>query len=117
MIEPRKGGRWFERAETGVETNWGRVLEWQPPGRVLLAWQLNSAWTYDANFLTEVEVRFEPKGGDETKVILEHRMLERFGAGAEKSALSFDKGWAGHLETFAEYAGQARDGEHARTAS
>jgi uncharacterized protein YndB with AHSA1/START domain len=117
VIEPRNGGRWFERAETGVETNWGRVLEWQPPVRVLLAWQLNSAWVYDPDFLTEVEVRFEPRPNGETRVLLEHRLLERFGATAEKSAASFDKGWAGHLKTFADYAEQARAGEPARTAS
>ena len=116
VIEPQKGGRWFERAENAVETTWGRVIEWQPPARVLLAWQLNSFWVYDADFLTEVEVRFEPHPNNKTTVLLEHRLLERYGASAQSSAASYDKGWAGFLKLFADYTEQARAGERAETA-
>jgi uncharacterized protein YndB with AHSA1/START domain len=41
IIEPRAGGRWYERDETGAEREWGRVLVVARPGRIALAWQLS----------------------------------------------------------------------------
>lgn len=37
VIEPRPDGRWYETGENGNEANWGKVLEWEPPHRMLLA--------------------------------------------------------------------------------
>ena len=103
VVEPRDGGRWFEVGDDGSEYDWGRVLHWQPPSRVVLAWQLNADWTYDANFETTVEVRFRPDG-DHTLVEFEHRDLERFGARAEELRGSdesgMDGGWGELLEQY-----------------
>jgi hypothetical protein len=103
VIEPRAGGRWFERGDDGVETAWGRVLEWAPPGRLLLAWQINAAWTYDPDFETELELTFTPLPAG-TRVRLEHRNLERFGDGAEKMAASLKGGWPTIVDGFAVFA-------------
>ena len=81
-LDPVPGGKWVERDEDGVETQWGKVLSWEPPGRLLLGWQLNSQFTFDPNLVTEVELTFAANGSG-TLVTLEHRNLERFGDAAE----------------------------------
>lgn len=103
VIEPRAGGRWYERDATGNETQWGRVLAWEPPGRVLLGWQVNSQWQYDPDFLTELELSFAALAGGGTRVTLEHRNLERFGANAEEHAGMLKGGWPTYLGHFVRY--------------
>ena len=102
VIEPRAGGRWYEVGEDGSQCDWGRVLVWEPPSRLVLAWQLNSQFRYDADLVTEVEVRFTPDG-EATRVDLEHRNLERFGADAEKvgGQVGGTNGWRAILHHFA----------------
>lgn len=102
VIEPHQGGRWFERSADGVETNWGRVLAWEPPRRLLLAWQIGTGFKYDATFETEVELTFVPSG-EGTLVTLEHRNLERFGATADSMATSLGGGWPKFLQLFADF--------------
>src|SRR3954471_15856458 len=103
VIEPREGGRWFERGDDGAECQWGRVLAWEPPGRVVLAWQIGADWAFDALLMTEVEVRFADAGEGRTRVELEHRDLERYGDRAEEMRATFggDGGWNGLLQRFA----------------
>lgn len=104
VVEPRAGGRWFERAADGTECDWGRVLAWEPPHRVVLAWHLNADWEYDPDPAgsSEVEVRFLPEGDHATRVELEHRNLHRHGVRAEeiREAISREGGWGGLLESF-----------------
>lgn len=103
VIEPRTGGRWYERDADGAECMWGKVLTWDPPGRVILAWQLDGNWQYDASFVTELEVRFIAEGSSETRVELEHRDIERFGdkAAAVRASFEAPDGWNGALVAYA----------------
>jgi uncharacterized protein YndB with AHSA1/START domain len=103
IIEPRTGGRWYEVGVDGTECDWGRVLVWDPPHRLVMAWQLNAAWNYDPGFETELELRFTAITPHRTRVALEHRDMERFGdaAAATREALDGAGGWITHLTRFA----------------
>jgi uncharacterized protein YndB with AHSA1/START domain len=103
VIEPRVGGRWYEQGEDGSQCDWGKVLGWEPPRRVLLAWQINGEWKYDPALITELEVTFAAEGSG-TRVVLEHRHLERMGAAAQaaRDAIDSPGGWSGLLSAFAQ---------------
>jgi uncharacterized protein YndB with AHSA1/START domain len=106
VIEPRAGGRWFERGDDGSECDWGEVLVWDPPHRVVLAWRLTADYAFDQTIHTEVEVRFEPQDGGATRVLLEHRGLDAYGDRTAEMRESFgsDGGWVGLLRRYAEAA-------------
>ncbi|MBV8850613.1 MAG: SRPBCC family protein [Methylobacteriaceae bacterium] len=112
VMEPRAGGRWFERAQDGTETAWGKVLAWEPPARLVLAWQIDASWKPDPNFQTEVEVVFRPEGTG-TLVTLEHRNLERFGDSAEKIKTQISGGWPAILNRYSGFSAKhASDPSH-----
>jgi uncharacterized protein YndB with AHSA1/START domain len=101
VIEPHKGGRWFGKYEDGSEIPNGHVLAWEPPGRVLFSWEINSQWKADSSIGSEVEIRFIAEGPDATRVELEHRKFEVLGKeGGEKMRKDVDGGWVGMLELF-----------------
>lgn len=102
VVEPYAGGRWFERDDDGVETQWGKVLAWEPPGRVLFGWQIDASFSFDPDLLTEVEVTFHPEGAG-TRVTLIHRDLERFGESAERVAAQLAGGWPGFIQLYAQF--------------
>lgn len=103
VLEGRAGGRWYERGADGAECEWGKVLLWDPPSRLLLAWQIDSNWKYDPALVTEVEITFTALGASETRVDIEHRKLERLGDKAAHIREMFDSegGWNGVLKSFA----------------
>ena len=86
IAEPRAGGHWFERDADGDEMPLGQGagLGAAVAAAVRLAAQRH--FTYDPDFLTEVELTFAPVEGGGTMVTLEHRNLERFGADAARVA-------------------------------
>lgn len=103
VLEPFVGGRWYERREDGSECQWGKVLGWEPPARLVLAWQLNPKFAYDPELVTTVEVRFVAESAEVTRVELEHRDLERMGDEARplRDKLDSPSGWGAIIEAYA----------------
>ena len=64
VIEPRVGGRWYERGDDGSMCQWGSVLAWEPHSRLVLSWDINADWQYDPTLKTEIEVRFNADGSE-----------------------------------------------------
>ena len=108
VVEPRVGGRWLERGVDGSECRWGHVLAWDPPNRVTLMWQLSAKFEFDPSIETEVDVRFTAVDANTTRVDLEHRGLDAYGADAAMMRESFGSpnGWNGMLEHYAQVAGR-----------
>jgi DNA-binding transcriptional ArsR family regulator/uncharacterized protein YndB with AHSA1/START domain len=110
ILEPFVGGRWFERWSDGRECDWGTVLIWEPPRRIVLTWQIGPGWGYepDPTKASEIEVRFLAESPQRTRVEFEHRHLERYGEQAERlrSILDAPDGAAGVLRAYAAQLGE-----------
>ena len=105
VLEPKVGGRAYGIGVDGSESDWGRVLAFDRPNRIVVSWDITLQWKHEPNVAktSEFEVRFIPEGPDRTRVELEHRHLERHGEGWEamRDAVGSPNGWQGGLELFA----------------
>ncbi len=104
VLEPRAGGRWFERGVDGSECDWGRVLVWEPPHRVVFTWQINGSWQFDPDpaKASEIEARFTADGPQSCLVQVEHRHFERLDGGRTiNEAINGGGGWQLLLDGFA----------------
>jgi uncharacterized protein YndB with AHSA1/START domain len=103
VLEPREGGRWYERDDDGGECEWGYVKEIHRPERIVFAWQLTPKWKFDPDRAkaTEVEVTFIAEE-DGTRVTLVHRGFEVHGeAGAGmRDSVSSEGGWPELLQLY-----------------
>ena len=108
IIEGKAGGRCYSEQVDGTDCPWGRVLVWEPPSRVVIAWQITPQWQYEPDLekSSEVEITFTPEAGGTTRVQLEHRHFERHGAGAAamKAGVDSPNGWGGLLVLYARMA-------------
>ncbi|GAB3151087.1 SRPBCC family protein [Micromonospora sonneratiae] len=93
-IEPRAGGLAYEIGPHGFRCDWGRVLDWQPPARLVFAWQIgpDRAPVPDPARASEVEITFTPEDA-RTRVEVEHRHFDRHGEAAEGYRQALTAGW------------------------
>jgi uncharacterized protein YndB with AHSA1/START domain len=105
VFEPRVGGSLYDRGVDGSECRWARVLAYEPPARVVISWDISPQWQIETDLAStsEVEVRFAPEAPDRTRIELEHRNLERHGAGWEgvREGVGGDEGWPLYLRRYA----------------
>jgi len=94
-IEPRVGGRVYERDRLGREHLWGMVLAWDPPRGFRFTWRVGRA----ATSRQEVDIRFEPTPTDGTRVTLTHS-----GWAQGEPRESYDGGWSAVLARFTGHA-------------
>lgn len=87
FVEPRAGGRIFERAPSGEEHDWGTVVTWEPPARLAFTFHPGRG----PQWSTEVEVTFE-QAGETTILRLVHKGWEKVSNGSAARAGYFT-GW------------------------
>jgi uncharacterized protein YndB with AHSA1/START domain len=98
-IEPRVGGAIFEESTAGERGLWGRILHWDPPHRVEFTWFPGRA----EDTAQTVELRFTAVDSG-TRLDLEHRGWQHFGAEAAAIREQYDGGWGYVLGTFVRHA-------------
>jgi hypothetical protein len=98
-FDPGVGGALLELYEEGEPYVMGHVTAWEPGRRLVFEYQ--SVFVPSVDPPTEVEVRFEPVGDDASRVILEHRGLERLPPQFVPTFAS--RAWAGFMRWFGDY--------------
>jgi uncharacterized protein YndB with AHSA1/START domain len=105
VFEPKVGGHIYDRGVDGSECRWARVLAYEPPDRVVFSWDISPQWQIetDPDNTSEVEVRFVAETPRRTRVELEHRHLDRHGAGWQSvsDGVGHDEGWPLYLTRYA----------------
>jgi uncharacterized protein YndB with AHSA1/START domain len=108
VFEPRVGGHIYDVGSDGSRCAWSRVLVFDPPSRIVFSWDIGPTWQLetDPKKTSEVEVRFVAVSSDRTRVELEHRHLERHGAGwrAVADGVGGNAGWPLYLSRYVELA-------------
>lgn len=105
IVEPRVGGRWYERDAEGNDCSWGFVRAWDPPHLVTLSWHLQEDWSFDINadHASDIDIRFTSEGSSATLVELTHYNLERHGQNYRdlRDKLDGPGAWVSILEAYA----------------
>jgi uncharacterized protein YndB with AHSA1/START domain len=96
VLEPRLGGRIFERTREGQEHDWGEITHWEPPRRIEYRWHLRR----DRAQATIVEIRFFAISNTASRVDIEHSGWEALGDEASAWRNANAAGWNGLLPHF-----------------
>jgi uncharacterized protein YndB with AHSA1/START domain len=100
-LEGWVGGRFYEVGQDGSQSDWGKVLVWDPPHRLVCTFYPGRT----PDVAGELEVAFhEVPGG--TRVTLTHRGWERLGKQAQAEREGYARGWEVVLRKFVEAASE-----------
>ena len=106
VFEPRVGGHVYDRGVDGSTCRWARVLAFEPPERLVISWDINQRWQIetDPDKTSEVEIKFIAETPQRTRVVLEHRNLDRHldGWEAVRDGVDSDAGWPLYLRRYAD---------------
>ena len=101
VLEPRLGGRIYERMPDGTEHDWGEVTQWEPPHRLGYLWHIRR----DRADATDVLITFEEAGDGTTRLLIEHTGWDRLGADAQQWRDANVGGWSSLMPHYLTAAG------------
>jgi uncharacterized protein YndB with AHSA1/START domain len=96
VLEPRHGGRIFERTRQGDEIDWGEITAWDPPHLLAYRWHIRRGRAE----ATDVQIRFVAVDG-RTLLEITQAGWERLGDDAHQWRDANAGGWSGLLPHFA----------------
>jgi uncharacterized protein YndB with AHSA1/START domain len=88
-LEPRLGGRIFERTPDGREIDWGEITAWDPPRGFSYLWHI----ARDRSDATDVDLRFVDAGDGTTRLEIVHSGWERLGTEGQQYRNANTAGW------------------------
>jgi uncharacterized protein YndB with AHSA1/START domain len=95
-FEPRPGGRVYERTPDGTEHDWGEIIAWEPPTRLVYLWHIYGERA-DA---TRVEITFT--GSDDSTVVMVRQTgWENLGKRGAQLRERNQHGWSVLIDAFA----------------
>jgi uncharacterized protein YndB with AHSA1/START domain len=116
VFEPRVGGTIYDAGVDGSICTWAWVLAFEPPHRLVISWDIGPRWSIETDpaHTSEVEIRFVEETPQRTRVLLEHRHLDRHGEGWEGlTNLATGDGWPLYLARYRDLAEGAPNGASA----
>ena len=106
VVETHPGGHIIDRGTDGSECRWARILAFEPPDRLMFSWDISPHWSIESDPArsSEVEVTFTALAEDRTRVVIEHRHLDRHGDGwiDVREGVSTGEGWPLYLDRYAD---------------
>jgi hypothetical protein len=96
VLEPRLGGRIFERTPDGTEIDWGEITLWDPPRRLGYLWHI----ARDRSDATDVALTFVDLADGTTRLDIVHTGWERLGAGGRAWRDANTAGWSALIPSF-----------------
>jgi uncharacterized protein YndB with AHSA1/START domain len=88
ILEGKVGGRFYEVHKDRRQSDWGKILVWEPPHRLMLSFHPGRA----PDSAQEVEITFREEGTG-TRLTLTHRDWERLGERGQTMRDNYDSGW------------------------
>lgn len=98
VLEPRVGGRIFERTPDGREIDWGEVTRWSPPARLAYTWHIGRT----RDDATDVDLTFVDLGDGRTRLEIVHSGWDRLGPEGQPWRDANTKGWNSLIPRFVE---------------
>jgi uncharacterized protein YndB with AHSA1/START domain len=96
VLEPRLGGRIFERTPDGTDIDWGEITLWDPPHRLCYLWHISR----DRQDATDVELHFVDLGNGTTRLDILHTGWEHLGAQGPAFREANTSGWNALIPSF-----------------
>jgi uncharacterized protein YndB with AHSA1/START domain len=87
-LEPKVDGRIYETLDDGSQSDWGRVIAYEPPHMLAFTWHPGRA----PETAQQVEVTFSAVDGG-TRLQLVHQGWELLGEQAVETRNGYDTGW------------------------
>ncbi|HEY5251644.1 MAG TPA: SRPBCC domain-containing protein [Acidimicrobiales bacterium] len=111
FLEPRLGGRIYERTSDGTEIDWGVITDWNPPHRLGYLWHIARS----RDDATNVDLAFVDLGDGTTRLEIVHTGWERLGTDGTSFREANTAGWSALMPRFIAAAEGRDDGSGRHT--